>query len=139
MENAKSTHKKEPRHYWLLKMYDFMVVHQKPKPIQLIKERGAAVQFYVADSELLDTLHKQHVSIVHGGRDRLIKDLSPKYKNFTRHDMELFLQLCTPCHQKQKGCKKGFVVKPIILAVIIDVQDEFYLVGTTQGKLKQQC
>ena len=114
VENAKTAQKKVPRHYWLLKRYDIMVVQQKPKLIHPIKEGCTTVQFYVPDSELFDVLHQTHVSIGHGGRDRLIKELSPKYKNITRHDIELFLQFCTPCQQKQKGCKKGIVVKPII-------------------------
>jgi len=44
----------------------------------------------------------------------MIFELSRKYKNITRCDIEVFLQLCEPCQQKQKGVKKGVVFKPII-------------------------
>uniref|UniRef100_A0A2S2QA42 KRAB-A domain-containing protein 2 n=1 Tax=Sipha flava TaxID=143950 RepID=A0A2S2QA42_9HEMI len=44
----------------------------------------------------------------------MISKLSLKYKNITRSDVEVFLQLYEPCQQKQKGIKKGVVVKPII-------------------------
>ncbi|XP_060848294.1 KRAB-A domain-containing protein 2-like isoform X2 [Rhopalosiphum padi] len=44
----------------------------------------------------------------------MIKELGNKYKNITRSDIETFLHFCEPCQQKQKGSKKGVVVKPII-------------------------
>nr|XP_022909463.1 SCAN domain-containing protein 3-like [Onthophagus taurus] len=44
----------------------------------------------------------------------MLNELSTRYKNITRHDVELYLQLCEPCQQKQKGIKKGIVVKPIL-------------------------
>ncbi|XP_050058504.1 SCAN domain-containing protein 3-like [Aphis gossypii] len=44
----------------------------------------------------------------------MIKELGNKYKNITRNDIETFLHFCEPCQQKQKGSKKGVVVKPII-------------------------
>ncbi|XP_078509625.1 KRAB-A domain-containing protein 2-like [Lissotriton helveticus] len=94
MKKAKTTIKKEPRDYCLVKHYDF----------------------YVGDSELFDVLHKAHLAIGHGGRDRMLKELSPKYKNITRHDIELYIHLCEPCHKKQKGVKKGVVVKPMFFS-----------------------
>jgi len=51
---------------------------------------------------------------VNDGRDRMISELSSKYKNITSSDVETFLQLCVPYQQKQKGIKEGVVVKPII-------------------------
>lgn len=44
----------------------------------------------------------------------MLKELSTRYKNITRHDVELYLQLCEPCQQKQKVIKNGIVVKPIL-------------------------
>lgn len=79
------TQKKEPRHYWLLKRYDAMVVQRKPKLIQPIKERCTTVQFYMANNELFDILHKTHVSIGHGGRNWLLKELSPNKKYYSRY------------------------------------------------------
>lgn len=72
------------------------------------------VLYYVSDNELYEILNSTHSSIGHGGRDRMVKELSTKYKNITRTDIELFLQLCEPCQKKQKGIKKGIVVKPLI-------------------------
>lgn len=63
---------------------------------------------------MYDVLKNTHSSIGHGGRDRMIKELSNKYKNIARSIIELFLSLCEPCQQKQKGTKKGVVVKPMV-------------------------
>ncbi|XP_015369695.1 PREDICTED: KRAB-A domain-containing protein 2-like [Diuraphis noxia] len=53
--------------------------------------------------EFYEILKTTHESIGHGGRDRMISELSRKYKNITRCDVEVFLQLCEPCQLKQKG------------------------------------
>lgn len=43
-----------------------------------------------------------------------IKELSNKYKNISRNIIELFLSLCEPCQQKQKGIIKGIVFKAMV-------------------------
>lgn len=114
-KNAKTAEKKASRDYWLLKHYDVITVGQKDKlifPVDATTNNN--IIYYVADTELFQVLHDAHQSIGHGGRDRMLKELSSRYKNITRHDVELFLQLCEPCQQKQKGIKKGIVVKPIL-------------------------
>ena len=95
-----------------LKRYDVMVVENKSKLIYPVKEGVTAIQCYVSHSELFDILHDAHLAIGHGGRDRMLKAISSKYKNITRHDIELYIHLCEPC-QKKKGVKKGLVVKPM--------------------------
>jgi Integrase zinc binding domain len=90
-----------------------LVVQGKTKLIFPVKDDNV-VLYYVPNSELFDVLQTTHVSIGHGGRDRMIKELGNKYKNITRNDIETFLHFCEPCQQKQKGSKKGIVVKPII-------------------------
>ncbi|KAJ8720835.1 hypothetical protein PYW08_006300 [Mythimna loreyi] len=114
IKNAKTAEKKSPRDYWLLKHYDFITVGQKHKLIFPVNTPNTNIIYYVTDSELFQVLHDAHQSIGHGGRDRMLKELSTRYKNITRHDVELYLQLCEPCQQKQRGIKKGIVVKPIL-------------------------
>lgn len=82
--------------------YDVMMVENKTKLIYLIKENTSSFQFYIADSELLDLLHKTHLAIGHG---RMLKELSPKYKNITLHEVELYLYLCEPCQNNKKVLK----------------------------------
>jgi len=89
-----------------------LVVQGKTKLIFPVKDDNV-VLYYVPTSELFDTLQAIHIAIGHGGRDRMIKELGYKYKNIARNNIDLFAFLC-PCLQKQKGSKKGVVVKPII-------------------------
>lgn len=58
---------------------------------------------------MYDVLKNTHSSIGHGGRDRMIKELSNKYKNIAPRVIELFLRLCELCQQKQKKILKGSV------------------------------
>ncbi|KFD49692.1 hypothetical protein M513_09389 [Trichuris suis] len=113
---AKKTAKKEPRDYWLLNRYDVMVIGNKSKLIYPVREGVNAIRFYVPDSELFDVLHEAHLAVGHGGRDRTLKELSPKYMNITRYDIELYLQICEPCQKKQKGAKKGVAVLPMVFS-----------------------
>ncbi|XP_060854887.1 KRAB-A domain-containing protein 2-like [Metopolophium dirhodum] len=105
--------KKTSRDYWMLQRYDILVVQQIKKLIFPVNADGK-ILFYVNEEELYEILKTTHESIGHGGRDRMMSELSRKNKNITRCDVEVFLQLCEPCQQKQKGVKKGVVVKPII-------------------------
>ncbi|KFD62037.1 LOW QUALITY PROTEIN: hypothetical protein M514_09389 [Trichuris suis] len=142
---AKKTAKKEPRDYWLLNRYD--VIGNKSKLIYPVREGVNAIRFYVPDSELFDVLHEAHLAVGHGGRDRMLKELSPKYKNITRYDIELYLQICEPCQKKQKGAKKGVAVLPMVFSNfnlrcqvdLIDFQShpdgEYKLIMTYQGHL----
>lgn len=45
VKKAKTTVKKEPRDYWLLKHYDVMMVENKTKLIYPVKEGTSAIQF----------------------------------------------------------------------------------------------
>ncbi|XP_023233514.1 uncharacterized protein LOC111633211 [Centruroides sculpturatus] len=94
VQKAKMTTKKEPRDYWLLNRYDVMIVENKSKLIYPVKEGVSTIQYYVTDSELFHVLHEAHLAIGHGGRDRMLKELSVKYKNVTRHDIELYIHHC---------------------------------------------
>jgi len=72
-----------------------LVVQGKTKLIFPVKDDNV-VLYYVLTSELFDILQATHVSIGHGGRDRMIKELGNKYKNITRSCIETFLHFCEP-------------------------------------------
>ena len=59
------------------------------------------------NTELFDVLQEAHLAIGHGGRDRMLKELSIKYRNITRHDVEQYRHLSEPCQKNQKVVKKG--------------------------------
>ncbi|GFU95976.1 KRAB-A domain-containing protein 2 [Trichonephila clavipes] len=110
------TSRKEPRDNSLLNSYDVMIVENKSKLIYPVKGGVSTIQYYVTDSELFHVLHEADLAIGYGGHDSILKELSTKYKNVTRHDIEMYIHLCEPCQKKQKGIKKGIDVKPMIFS-----------------------
>ncbi|GBM04963.1 SCAN domain-containing protein 3 [Araneus ventricosus] len=101
--------KEEPRVYCLLNRYDVMYVENRNKLIYPGKKIVSTIQYYVKDTELFHVLHETHLAIGQGGRDRMLKELSTKYKNVARHDIEVCIHLCEPCQKKRKRIKKGIV------------------------------
>lgn len=65
---------------------------------------------------LFNVLHEAHLAIGHGGHDKMLKELSPKYKNITHHYIELYFCLCEPWQKNQILLKKGVVVKPMFVS-----------------------
>ena len=63
---------------------------------------------------MYDHLLTMHLSVGHGGRDRLDAEIKKKFSNITREAVKIFLSLCEECQLKRKQGKKGIVVKPII-------------------------
>jgi len=64
--------------------------------------------FYVIDLS--------HITVEHGGKDRLKVGTSRKYSNITTDMINFFLSLCETCQKKKKLGKKGLVSKPIFHA-----------------------
>ncbi|XP_067126351.1 KRAB-A domain-containing protein 2-like [Centruroides vittatus] len=84
------TTKKEPMDYWLLNRYDVIIVRNKSKFIYPVKEGVSTIQYCITDSLLFHVHHQAQLAIGHGGRDRMLKELSTKYRYFTRHDIKLY-------------------------------------------------
>ena len=69
--------------------------------------------YYVSIEDTFDIIKRAHISTGHGGRDRMVKELSNKY--VTREAVELFKSLCVDCQRKRKRpTTKGVVVQPIL-------------------------
>uniref|UniRef100_A0A8C4XBG1 Integrase catalytic domain-containing protein n=1 Tax=Erpetoichthys calabaricus TaxID=27687 RepID=A0A8C4XBG1_ERPCA len=100
--------------YRIIQWYDVLTVQGCEKLIEPLSDARESVKKFVHAEELFDILYSTHLSIGHGGRDRMIKQLNTLYKNITQAQIKMFLDLCEPCQQKQKSAKKGIVVKPII-------------------------
>lgn len=105
--------KKEPNDYNLLKKYDVLNVANVNKLIVPLSENNE-IKYYVHDEELFDIIHDVHLSIGHGGRNRMEHEVNTKYKNITRDIIMLYLNSCESCQKKGSTAKKGLVVKPII-------------------------
>jgi hypothetical protein len=72
------------------------------------------IKYYVHNEELFDVIHKVHLSIRHGGRNRMEHEINTKYKNITRDMIMLYLNSCESCKRKGSTAKKGLVVQSII-------------------------
>lgn len=89
-----------------------MIVEKKSKLIYPVTD-VSVIPFYLADSELVGVPQKAHLDIGHGGRSRMPRELSSKFKNVTHRDIELYINLCEPCQKKRKRCPKVVVFKPM--------------------------
>jgi hypothetical protein len=52
-----------------------------------------------------------HLSIGHGGRNRMEHEVNTKYKNITRDIIMPYLNSCESCKRKGSTVKKGLVVQ----------------------------
>ena len=97
--------------YRLLKRFDIVSIDRNE--IKPMKE-GGSVLYYAKNEELFDILNNTHVSVGHGGRNRMSYEIRKKFSNITRPTIMTYLKLCMPCQKNQRLKKKGLVSKPIL-------------------------
>uniref|UniRef100_A0A8D2CWV1 SCAN domain containing 3 n=1 Tax=Sciurus vulgaris TaxID=55149 RepID=A0A8D2CWV1_SCIVU len=113
VKEAKAKAKKESVDYRRLARFDVILVHGKEKLIEAINGETDKIRYYSHSEDLFDILHDTHLSIGHGGRTRMEKELQAKYKNITKEVIMLYLTLCKPCQQKNSKLKKVLTSKTI--------------------------
>ncbi|XP_043855929.1 SCAN domain-containing protein 3-like [Dromiciops gliroides] len=114
VKEAKAKAKKESVDYRRLARFDVILIQGSEKLIEAINGETDKIRYYLHNEDLFDILHDTHLSIGHGGRTRMEKELQTKYKNITKEVIMLYLTLCRPCQQKNsKPHKKCNVSKPI--------------------------
>lgn len=114
VKEAKSVKVKQTVHYRRLKRYDILKIGGEEKLISPVSAEKEEILYYVCFEDLFNVTHDAHIAVGHGGRTRMIKELSRKYKNVTVETIVTYLRLCEICQKKQKILKKGIVVKPIL-------------------------
>ena len=71
--------------------------------------------YYATIEDTFDIIKKAHIATGHGGRDRMMKELAPRYANITVWALERFKAYCMECQQKRKRpVTTGAVVRPIM-------------------------
>lgn len=113
VKEAKEKGKKSSRDYRRAARYDVISVQGTEKLIEATHGERDRVRYYVHKEELFDILHDTHLSIGHGGRTRMLKELQGKYGNVTKEVIVLYLTLCKQCHQKNPVPKRGLAPRPI--------------------------
>ena len=113
---ASESSKTKSRHeYYLLNKYEILECGDVQKLIKKRQTPDELPVYYASIEDTFDIIKKAHVATGHGGRDRMMKELSVKYANILRDDVELFKSLCQECQKKRKRpMTKGVVVKPIL-------------------------
>ena len=85
---------------------------------KLIRKRKAPTDtplYYSTLEDSYDVLKRAHTATGHGGRDRMLKELSKKYANITCKAVEFYKSHCVECQKKRKRpMTKGVVVNPIL-------------------------
>lgn len=104
---------KTPEDYQRLLKYDIVQIGNVQKLVVPVKNERDPIIYYTYLEEIFDIIHETHISIGHGGRNRMMKELKGKYKNITAELVVIYLNLCEPCQKKLSIPKKGLVVKPI--------------------------
>lgn len=99
--------KLKSRGHKLLKKYDVITVSDMEKLIVPVSNEGNDLKYYVFNEELFNIIHDTHLTIGHGGRNRMEYELNKKYKNITRESIMLYLNLCISCQKKgSRYCKE---------------------------------
>src|SRR5579872_5108277 len=71
--------------------------------------------YFTHINDMFDIIKRTHLATGHGGRDKMLKVLAPKYANITSEVVELYKSLCVECAKKRKHAStKGVVVRPIL-------------------------
>jgi hypothetical protein len=71
--------------------------------------------YFTHINDMYDIIKRIHIATGHGGRDKMLKVLAPKYANITSEVVELYKSLCVECAKKRKrAATKGVVVRPIL-------------------------
>jgi len=91
--------KLKSRGHKLLKKYDVITLSDVEKLIVPVS-KGNDFKYYVFNEELFNVIHDIHLTIGHGGRNRMEYELNKKYKNITRESIMLYLNLCISCQKK---------------------------------------
>ena len=85
------------------------------KIINRRKSHDDEIKYLVCLEDMYCVAKKIHFAVIHGRRDKMIKEANKKYANVAIEALELFKEQCEECQlKKRRTASKGIVVKPII-------------------------
>ena len=74
----------------MLKWYVVFQIGSTTKLIYPVAEGSSSIKYYVQKEDLFDVVHDAHLTIDHGGGNRMIKEIQTKYKNITAESIMLY-------------------------------------------------
>ena len=81
---------------------------------KIIKKRKSLdedIKYNVCLEDMYNIVQRIHISIGHGGRDKMVKEANKKYANISSEALELFKELCEECQpKKRRTASKGIVL-----------------------------
>ena len=99
----------------LFNRYEILQCGDVEKIIRKRVDQEAAPSYYIHRDEVFDIVKRVHISTGHGGRDKMLKALLPKYANISRDIVGIYKGLCEECVKKAKRPKQsGVVVRPVL-------------------------
>ena len=107
--------KKSPHEYYLLKKYEVLKCGHV---LKLIRRRNANEDpiYFVTLEETYDIIKHAHIATGHGGRDKMVKELSKTFAYITHDAISFYKSMCIECQRKGKRpTTKGTVVRPILI------------------------
>ncbi|XP_022910048.2 KRAB-A domain-containing protein 2-like [Onthophagus taurus] len=72
------------------------------------------MRYFLPAEEIYDIIDAAHISIGHGGHDRLKNETAKKCANVTKEMINIYLSMCEVCQRKKSKSKQGLVSKPIL-------------------------
>lgn len=112
-EAKESGEKRNNEQHYFSRIYEILEVGGNKAIIKKRNSDNDNFTFVVPYEKLYEKLSEIHVSTGHGGRDKMLAALKPKYL-IHRSAVELFVKCCKICIEKKQQTRKGLVVRPIL-------------------------
>ncbi|XP_046572549.1 KRAB-A domain-containing protein 2-like [Haliotis rubra] len=108
---ASNTSKKTPHQFYLFKKYEVLQCGDINRLIRRSQHEEETPLYFISIEETHEVVKRGHIATGHGGRDKMVHELSKKYANITIGALTLFKNLCVECHRKRKrATTKGTVL-----------------------------
>uniref|UniRef100_A0A670JCI1 C2H2-type domain-containing protein n=1 Tax=Podarcis muralis TaxID=64176 RepID=A0A670JCI1_PODMU len=78
VKEAKRLRSKKGKHYRRLRRFNVLNIGEEEKLVVPVSPGHTEVVYFVQYEDLFDILHAAHIAIGHGGRTRMLKELSPE-------------------------------------------------------------
>ena len=105
---------------YLLSRYEILQCGDVEKLFKKRKNADESPLYFVFIEDSLNIIKRVHIASGHGGRDRMLKELSKKYANIASDSVNLFKSLCIEWQRKRKRpTTKGVLERAFYIAIFL--------------------